>query len=294
MNIQITMKINAIPCIEFDPKELFQPIAQFHKEKDVNDTHLIYSNTIRAADETEAGLIVIRKPNLTIQFSCVYPLSINVSSTVVVSAVHSVVNITLPSGKGLFESRMLVYRDPDYNQPFTQTPVLLGVNDKIYVGMIISGVDANQFVLTLSNCWATPTRDPNSATQWFFITDQCPSVQDGSVSIEENGLSTVARFSLTVFRFVGDSSEVYIHCQIHLCNVQTSNCFTQCPKGRSAGGNQTGPTIHTTGPFHNTQGQSNRANSGYASPWLALGTLCFTLIISGLPALALTVHSEED
>ncbi|XP_038669550.1 alpha-tectorin-like [Scyliorhinus canicula] len=242
----------------------------------VNSTHFIYSNTIRVKAETGSGSIVIRKPNVTIDFLCVYPLTMNISSTVVISAVHSVVNITLPSGKGLFETKMFVYREPGYTEPFTQTPVLLGVNDKIYVGTIVSGIDANQFVLTLSHCWATPRRDPNTPTQWSFITGQCPSVLDGSVSIEENGLSPIARFSLNIFRFVGDSSEVYIHCQIQLCNFQSTNCLTQC-LGERSGVSQTNGTVHTTGPFKKMEGQSNRANSRQI-PWLAMMTLCFTAI----------------
>ncbi|XP_067831529.1 pancreatic secretory granule membrane major glycoprotein GP2-like isoform X2 [Heptranchias perlo] len=76
---------------------------------------------------------------------------------------------------------MLVYRDPGYSQPFTQTPVLLNVNDKIYIGSTVSGIDANQFMLTLSNCWATPDRDPATTTRWNIIVNH--NVPEGELTL---------------------------------------------------------------------------------------------------------------
>ncbi|XP_072409780.1 uromodulin-like [Chiloscyllium punctatum] len=148
-----------------------------------------------------------------------------VGNTIRGRVVFLVINITLPSGQKLFESKMVVYRDSGYSQPFNQTPVVLDINSKIYVGIIVLGVDASRFVLTLRNCWATPGSDPKQAIHWVFITEQCPTVQDSSVNVEESGHSTVARFSLSLFQFVGDSSEIYIHCQIQLCDIQSSRCL---------------------------------------------------------------------
>ncbi|XP_067831528.1 uromodulin-like isoform X1 [Heptranchias perlo] len=177
---------------------------------------------------------------------------------------------------------MLVYRDPGYSQPFTQTPVLLNVNDKIYIGSTVSGIDANQFMLTLSNCWATPDRDPATTTRWNIIVNQCPSAVDGTVNIEENGLSTIARFSFNVFRFVGDASEVYLHCQMQLCDVQATICSAQCPRGRAdVGGIQTNENVHTTGPYREkfqNEGESNSGKPGQTAHCAAMATLSFAAI----------------
>ncbi|XP_051901524.1 uromodulin-like [Pristis pectinata] len=77
---------------------------------------------------------------------------------------------------------------------------------------------------------------------------RCPNDRDGTVVIEENGQSTVARFSFNMFRFVGDVDESYIHCQVQLCDFQNSNCLPSCPSTRAGGGQKKG-TIHTTGPY---------------------------------------------
>uniref|UniRef100_UPI00398EF079 uromodulin-like n=1 Tax=Pristiophorus japonicus TaxID=55135 RepID=UPI00398EF079 len=253
---------------------------------EVNSTHFIYSNTIRGAAQvsSESGAVITRKHNFTMSFSCAYPLTINVSSSVIISAVQSIINITLPSGDGSFETKMLVYQDPGYSQPFTQTPILLDVNDKIYMGIIVSGIDAERFVLTMTNCWATPGREPTSATQWDLIVNQCPNVLDGSVMIAENGQSTVTRFSFNVFRFVRDASELYIHCQMQLCDVRGSACLVQCDRNR-AGGITSNGTVVTLGPFVSVEDVAAEPNSGHPRQptyWVTVATLCIAAIIGCL------------
>ncbi|XP_043539246.1 uromodulin-like [Chiloscyllium plagiosum] len=247
----------------------------------VNSTHFIYSNAIRGLTEADSGAIITRQRNVTIEFSCAYPLTMNISSSVVISTMQSVINITLPGGQKLFESKMVVYRDSGYSQPFNQTPVVLDINSKIYVGTIVSGVDASRFVLTLKNCWATPGSDPKQATHWVFITEQCPTVHDSSVNVEESGHSTVARFSLSLFQFVGDSSGIYIHCQIQLCDVQSSRCLMECLQRRASGSHNNG-SIHTIGPFQlksHDKGEFNGATSWQSTAWVTMAMLWFPVIL---------------
>ncbi|XP_078391522.1 uromodulin-like [Cetorhinus maximus] len=192
----------------------------------INRTHVIHSNTIRASVVENYG-VVSRNRTMNLGFSCAYPLTANISLFVSDEVVHSVVNAALPEGEGSYEVMMIMYRDRQYQQPFTGTPVRLIVDDRVYIRIRASGIDPSQFVLTVDNCWTTPVRNPSSQTRWSLISSQCPNTLS-EVEVDEDGVSPVCRFSFMAFKFVGDVNQVYLHCQIRLCNFKTTQCATNC------------------------------------------------------------------
>uniref|UniRef100_A0A4W3IGA5 Uncharacterized protein n=1 Tax=Callorhinchus milii TaxID=7868 RepID=A0A4W3IGA5_CALMI len=139
-------------------------------------------------------------------------------------SLSSTVTGTLPSGQGTYEGRMILYEDSRYSQQFSKSPIVLTLNARVYVGIAISGVDSDRFVLTMSNCWATPTTDPFNPIKWNLITNRCVNSVDGTVNMDEDGVSTVGRFSFNVFKFIEDSATIYLHCQVQLCDILTSQC----------------------------------------------------------------------
>uniref|UniRef100_A0A452GM97 Uncharacterized protein n=1 Tax=Gopherus agassizii TaxID=38772 RepID=A0A452GM97_9SAUR len=189
----------------------------------VNATHATYSNQVQGRVGTSYGGVISRDRLLFLHFSCAQPLSINLS---IPMAIH-VVNTTLPSGQGSYLTSIVLYQDPQYSKPFTQSPIPLTVNHRAYVGIRVSGLDPSHFVLTLSSCWATPERDPSSSIRWDLITSQCPSLRDGTVTIEEDGVSTISRFSFNIFQFIPDLELVYLHCRVRLCSPQVAT--PPCP-----------------------------------------------------------------
>lgn len=50
----------------------------------------------------------------------------------------------------------------------------------------------------------------------------CPT--DNTVTVNGNGDGTHNSFSFKIFQFSGNSGDVYLHCQIHLCAAQTETC----------------------------------------------------------------------
>uniref|UniRef100_A0A8C8RYE6 Uncharacterized protein n=1 Tax=Pelusios castaneus TaxID=367368 RepID=A0A8C8RYE6_9SAUR len=188
----------------------------------VNATHAMYSNQVQGQVGNTYGGVISRDRLLFLHFSCAHLLTLPLSS--VLTFFDSVVNTTLPSGQWSYLTTMVLYQDPQYSKPFIQSPVPLTVNQRIYVGISISGVDPSHFVLTLSSCWATPDRDPSSSIRWDLIISQCPSVHDGTVTIEEDGVSTTGRFSFSVFQFIPDLELAYLHCRIRLCIPQAATC----------------------------------------------------------------------
>ncbi|XP_072326165.1 alpha-tectorin-like [Scyliorhinus torazame] len=228
----------------------------------VNNTHFNHSNTIRASIIEDYG-IVSRNRTISLEFSCAFPLTMNVSFFPSDNVVQSVVNVVLPEGAGTYEVVMIMYRDPQYQETFTQTPVTLSVNDRVYIGIRASGIDPDQFVLTLDNCWTTPVSNPSSQTRWSLISNQCPNTLS-EVQIAESGISPIGRFSFAVFKFVGDVNQLYLHCQIQLCNFQTTRCSASCPAGRNI--RPRGQTdVLTGGPFHTGPAVVDTVNSAEVS-----------------------------
>ncbi|GCB82708.1 hypothetical protein scyTo_0022067 [Scyliorhinus torazame] len=179
------------------------------------------------------------------------------------NVVQSVVNVVLPEGAGTYEVVMIMYRDPQYQETFTQTPVTLSVNDRVYIGIRASGIDPDQFVLTLDNCWTTPVSNPSSQTRWSLISNQCPNTLS-EVQIAESGISPIGRFSFAVFKFVGDVNQLYLHCQIQLCNFQTTRCSASCPAGRNIRP-RSQTDVLTGGPFHTGPAVVDTVNSAEVS-----------------------------
>ncbi|XP_072911934.1 alpha-tectorin-like [Hemitrygon akajei] len=213
----------------------------------VNRTHFIHSNTVHGYYGADNG-IVLRNRTLSIEFSCTVPLTINLSLPLG-KVVMSVVNIVLPTGTGCLEASMIMYRDAQYSQAYTETPIFLEVGSMVYIGIHVRDLDADQFVATLENCWVTPISDPSSHVKWALVTNQCPNAVS-EVVIEESGVSSISRFKFSAFKFQGDVNDVYVHCQIQLCNFRTTRCSLNCPHQRAArnvrGMKQTG--IFTIGP----------------------------------------------
>ncbi|XP_067399060.1 IgGFc-binding protein-like [Emydura macquarii macquarii] len=216
----------------------------------VNATHATYSNQVQGRVGNTYGGVISRDRLLFLHFSCAHPLSNNRSLPMAVQPIQDVVNTTLPSGQGSYMTTMVLYQDPRYRKPFTQSPVPLTVNQRVYVGISISGLDPSLFVLTLSSCWATPDRDPSSSIRWDLIISQCPSLQDGTVTIEEDGVSTIGRFSFNVFQFIPELELVYLHCRVRLCSPQAATCTARCARPGSATPGRKPPSgVVSAGPF---------------------------------------------
>ncbi|XP_051901332.1 alpha-tectorin-like [Pristis pectinata] len=224
----------------------------------VNRTHFAYSNTLHGYIVEDNG-IISRNRSLSVEFSCGFPLTINLSLPLT-RVVKSVVNVVLPAGSEIFEAVMIMYRDPQYSQPFTETPVTLDIGSNVYIGIHVQGIDADQFVLTLENCWTTPVRDTSSPTKWGLITNQCPNSLS-EVEIKESGVSPIGRFKFPVFKFVGGVDNIYLHCQIRLCNLQTTQCSVNCSLERTnrIGGGGSQSELLSIGPI------TRRSSAGIVS-----------------------------
>ncbi|XP_034974623.2 IgGFc-binding protein-like [Zootoca vivipara] len=217
---------------------------------EINTTHAIYFNSVEGRVENTYGGVISRDRFLFLRFSCAYPLNLNLSMASAIHPIQDIINTTLTSGQASYQTTMTLYQDPQYSRPFTQSPILLTVNHRAYVGISISGADATRFVLTLSSCWATPDKDASSSIRWDIITNQCPNPRDGTVVVEKDAVSLTGNFSFSVFAFIPDLEEVYLHCRIRLCSFLTARCTVNCDKpGPAIAGRKPPSGIVSAGPF---------------------------------------------
>ncbi|KAM4632020.1 uromodulin-like [Discoglossus pictus] len=187
--------------------------------------NVIYRNTIYLslnANSSSSGEDVA-----TITYSCVYPLDMQITLETTLNPFVSAINITM-EGQGQFVVRIALYQDNSYLTPYTGGQVILTSTTMLYIGTILEGGDTSQFNLVMKNCYVTPTKDPSDTTKYYIIRDSCPSRQDYTISVSENGVSRNGRLSVQLFSYVKGLSSVYLHCEVHVCDVKSEICKPSC------------------------------------------------------------------
>jgi len=128
-------------------------------------------------------------------------------------------------GDGLFFARMHLFTDDTFSKAWMYPPSLR-TNDTIYAGVVLANGPAEATV-SLTSCWASNTRheivnmkqpelQPNEIT--------LPLIQDGCavksppnlVTMVENGETSQAKFTSSVFQFVGYDT-AYLYCRVRVC-----------------------------------------------------------------------------
>ncbi|XP_016407500.1 alpha-tectorin-like [Sinocyclocheilus rhinocerous] len=193
-----------------------------------NGTHFIYQNAIQCTPRNTDQSVITRERWMNITFSCVYPLIQNLSMSNVIQAEGgSEISEEPPAGQGTYQIRMIPYHDAQITSPY-DGEVEIQVNQQMYVAVEVEGVDRNQIATVLDNCWATPVNDIDYHLRRDLIIGECPNPVDGTVEVLQNGIDTASLFSFRILTFSGISDHIFLHCQVHLCLVQSGRCATSC------------------------------------------------------------------
>uniref|UniRef100_A0ACB8EA13 Uncharacterized protein n=1 Tax=Sphaerodactylus townsendi TaxID=933632 RepID=A0ACB8EA13_9SAUR len=192
----------------------------------VNGSHVSYANEIQT-DREDKGVIT-RTVVLNVRFSCVYAYTQIVGLQNPLRAVDTLVQFEVKEGD--FTVTMALYDSPSYDQAYSQQQLLsLVLTDTLYVLLQIKGQQqVKYFFLSVDDCWGTPRNNPEDSLKHHLIMKGCP--RDTTVTLLNHiGTSTVAKFSFQMFQFK-NFSEVYLHCQVHLCIPENQEpCAKQCP-----------------------------------------------------------------
>jgi len=129
--------------------------------------------------------------------------------------------------EGNLEVQMQISKDYSYNQFFgyADFPLNFRMGDRLFSEINFVDKSLNSFLsLTANNCWAQPSKD--SMSRQMLITDRCSS--NDICNIESNqGKSYLDRFSSQVFKFPGQELNIYIKCQVEICNSEL-DCSRTC------------------------------------------------------------------
>ncbi|XP_076797852.1 pancreatic secretory granule membrane major glycoprotein GP2 isoform X2 [Arvicanthis niloticus] len=226
-----------------------------------NGTHAIYKNTLSLGID-----FIIRDFFVNVNFQCAYPLDMNISLATALRPIVSSLTVNV-DGAGEFTVKMALFQDQSYTNPYEGKEVLLPVEAILYVGALLNSGDTSRFKLSLTNCYATPSKDRNDPVKYFIIRNSCPNQQDSTINVQENGVSSESRFSVQMFMFAGNYDLVFLHCEVYLCDSTTQQCQPSCPASRLRSSE---PVIDYTrvldlGPITKRSAQTSNTSNGTPS-----------------------------
>ncbi|KAM4631553.1 uromodulin-like [Discoglossus pictus] len=211
----------------------------------VNESHITYINTVYLSPKSDA---VIKRNEALINFYCSYPKNMEVSLWVAVNPMISSVSFTF-GGTGKYSAKMALFQYSDYSTPYQGPEVWLTTTSMLYVGVMVEEAMDSQFVLVMKNCYATPTAENWHPVKYYIIKNNCLNRNDPTISIDQNGQSYQGCFSLQVFKFIGNYDQVYLHCEVRLCDTTFESCFPQCSGVRSLTNDGAATQNLTIGPL---------------------------------------------
>jgi hypothetical protein len=215
-------------------------------------THLIYDTSIEWEEGVSNG-VISRVNTIKIDFQCILKTKYSVSLKTGIKPMLSMVDVDLGSAEGTFELALGLWEDNTFSSPLPSDAVI-NVPDNLYVAALLN--DAGAFVTSLETCWATPSDDPEDTTKYEFIVNGCPDANEDSetLSIISNGQAAAASFSLASFQFNDDANaQIYIHCQIHVCDPNAEQCEPQCNARKRRGADEKQLVQNTVGPIRVTK-----------------------------------------
>ncbi|XP_067906034.1 uromodulin-like isoform X2 [Heterodontus francisci] len=247
-----------------------------------NATHIMYMNGLQTRHMTG---IITRLPSEAIDFTCVYYRERTVQLKFPIQPKTIAV---LHVQEGIVTVSMALYKSSKYESAYVELPVLPWT-ERLYISVKIEPGENNFFDLTINDCWATPTKNPDDLPQYYLIKKGCPT--DETVQYHNQiGNETMANFSVQMFRFV-KYPVVFLHCRTEICVPGSLEpCMIDCP-GLSLKTKRDANTPYegllTYGPIHWTL--SDRHVHEVGQPNLMLATIPGIIVISSMVFLVLAI-----
>ncbi|XP_041363776.1 deleted in malignant brain tumors 1 protein-like [Gigantopelta aegis] len=166
------------------------------------------------------------------------PLECSLSKTVVLAnrlkSFETRVEGETIKGNGNFSATMDFYKDSAFASMIYDYPayVQLGQELGVEIALLTSLMDLK---LVTQNCWATSTSDsPDHSIEtagYFLIQNRCPA--DPTTKYIQADSQNKLRFLFKTFEYIRKQSEVYIVCNLLVCNKtdQSARCTTDCDTG---------------------------------------------------------------
>ncbi|KAM9425688.1 uromodulin-like [Pholidichthys leucotaenia] len=214
-----------------------------------NGTHAIYFNALFLYSVDNSSF----SPPETFPFSCAYALETDTSLDVAIRPILPIDGGVSGVGAEATAS-MSLFPNASFTEPYAAGVVTLPLGSPLYVGVSVQETDP-VFAVVLEDCFATNSQDINEPNPSFFqslIENKCPANRR-EVAVISSGSSLRSRFSAVLFLFQNnDFEDVYIHCQLSLCDQRNFNCVPSCHRkvaARSISSSEQMKAV-SVGPIH--------------------------------------------
>nr|XP_039267691.1 uromodulin-like [Styela clava] len=194
-----------------------------------------FSNTVVWNREVHNPQNMIDRELVLLDFKCIYEDTYTVTGPAILPT-NNVLQFV--SEKGKFEVRMRLYDDNSYTKAheFSSSPsIMIGTN--VYVQVELELIKDTQLVVTMDRCFASQSRDPADpiATKHMLVTDRCVDSRDPTVQILYNGEESEGRFKFQMFKWRWSADDVYLHCEIDICNKTFEQCAGEATNCKGSG-----------------------------------------------------------
>jgi len=170
------------------------------------------------------------------------------------------------TGYGNFSLSLGRFSDDTFTAPPADLDALVFLGETLYFAANLTAV--TELTLLVDRCWATPDVFPMNPIAFTFIKDGCGL--DPTVNFQDVG-RLMKGFSIDAFAFIGEYPEVYLHCDILVCDTDPSSrcaqgCVTRAKRSAGSRGSSSKPHTISNGPMSNQQAAGSNSID---TSWLA-------------------------
>nr|XP_032833904.1 uncharacterized protein LOC116956420 [Petromyzon marinus] len=234
----------------------------------VNETHVLYENTVLVMDEDDEGGAegegrrstgtppLVSRGSLALRWACVYPRSYRTTLGYALSdgawargappsASPAAATVLVGHGAGVkVRLAMSLYRSAafapgDALAPPGTGPLPVALSGSLHLEvraqLLGSAFGEEPLTLALLACWATGTPSADDPVSVELIHGGC--ARDETLRWHgENGRALWSRFSVAMFHFARrETAPLHLHCRVRVCGASArGRCLLTCPAKRSS------------------------------------------------------------
>ncbi|XP_068438232.1 ZP domain-containing protein-like [Clinocottus analis] len=199
------------------------PLNSCGTEIEEDDDYLRFKNEITTFDNLTD--VITRKHLLEVQFYCQYPKRGNVTLSF---TAHRKKVTVWDRGFGTFTYQFEFYPNNQYQTMVDPKsyPLVYELGKRIYM-QIEATSSINNTVLFVESCRATPYDNKNYQQTYSIIENGC--IVDPTVQTHSPSHPRQFRFCMEAFKFIGLHNQVYISCNVLMCEAGSPD--TRCSQG---------------------------------------------------------------
>jgi|ERR1712136_109871 len=187
-----------------------------------------FSNTVvwNARSNSSSSSSMIEREFTLLDFKCIYEDTYTVSGPGITPAKNI---LKMATSKGKFEVQLRLYDDESFTrETLTQSGAgLIPVGTYVWVQVELVHINDVNLVVTLDRCFASQTPDPADpiSPKHVLLFERCANENDNTVQILYNGEMSKAQFKFQMFKWRWSADDVYIHCEVDICNKTQEYCM---------------------------------------------------------------------